>query len=167
MAGSLQRITANLWFDDKAEEAADFYVSIFPHSRVTSVVRYGAEGARASGRPAGSVMTVAFELDGQRFVALNGGPVFTFSPAISLIVNCETQEEVDWYWDKLTAGGQAGQCGWLADRYGLSWQVVPVALQKMLAGKDTVKTEQMMAALIKMKKLDIGELERAFAGRKG
>jgi predicted 3-demethylubiquinone-9 3-methyltransferase (glyoxalase superfamily) len=160
-----QRITPNLWFDDKADEAAAFYVSIFENSRVTAVVRYGAEGARASGRPAGSVMTVAFELDGQMFLALNGGPVFAFSPAISLIVNCDSQEEVDRYWDRLSAGGQVGQCGWLTDKYGVSWQVVPAALEKMLASKDAEKTERMMAALIRMKKLDIGELEQAFSGR--
>ena len=127
-----QRITPFLWFDDQAEEAARFYVSIFKDSRITSVVRYDDAAAKASGRPKGSVMTVAFELDGQRFTALNGGPHFKFTEAISLVVNCETQEEVDHFWGKLSAGGQEVQCGWLKDRYGVSWQVVPIILIEML-----------------------------------
>ncbi len=128
-----QKITPFLWFDDQAEEAAKFYTSIFPNSKIFNVARYDEAGAKASGRPAGSAMTVEFELEGQKFVALNGGPVFKFTEAISFVVNCESQEEVDKYWEKLTEGGEEGQCGWLKDKFGLSWQIVPTALSDMLS----------------------------------
>lgn len=133
-----------MWFDSQAEEAANFYVSIFSdrpgsdgkNSRIVTVTRYGDAGAKAAGRPKGSVMTVVFELDGQEFLGLNGGPLFTFSPAISFIVNCETEQEVDWFWERLSAGGKTDQCGWLTDKYGVSWQIVPTVLGEMLQDKD-------------------------------
>ncbi len=161
-----QRITPCLWFDDQGEEAAQFYTSIFKNSKIVTVARYGEVGKESHGRPPGSVMTVAFELDGQAFLALNGGPVFKFNEAISLTVNCETQEEVDYYWEKLSAGGdeKAQMCGWLKDKYGLSWQVVPTVLPKLMSDPDTEKSGRAMAAMLKMKKIDIGELERAVAG---
>jgi predicted 3-demethylubiquinone-9 3-methyltransferase (glyoxalase superfamily) len=159
-----QRITPFLWFDHQAEEAAAFYVSIFDHSRITSVNRYDDEGSRAAGRLKGSVMTVAFELDGQQFTALNGGPHFKFTEAISLVVHCQTQEEVDHFWEKLSAGGQEVQCGWLKDRFGLSWQVVPKILPELLMNKDPQKAQRAMAAMLKMKKLDIAALKRAAEG---
>ena len=159
-----QRITPFLWFDQQAEEAANFYVSIFKNSRVDSIARYDEEGAKAAGRPAGSVMTVAFELDGQDFTALNGGPHFKFTPAISLVVHCETQDEVDHFWEKLSAGGQEVQCGWLTDRYGVSWQVVPTVLLEMLQDKDPEKAERVMVAMLKMTKIDIAALKRAYEG---
>jgi predicted 3-demethylubiquinone-9 3-methyltransferase (glyoxalase superfamily) len=156
----MQKITPNLWFDDQAEEAARFYTSVFKNSKIKTITRYGNSGAQASGRPKGSVMTVAFEIEGQEFVALNGGPLFKFSEAISFIVNCETQKEIDELWAKLTqGGGQPGPCGWLKDRYGLSWQVVPTALNKLMG--DEKKSERVMAALLKMSKLDIEALEKA------
>jgi predicted 3-demethylubiquinone-9 3-methyltransferase (glyoxalase superfamily) len=159
-----QRITPFLWFDDRAEEAAGFYVSIFRDSRIKGISRYSVEAARASGRPKGSVMTVAFELDGQDLTALNGGPIFKFTEAISLVVNCETQEEVDHFWTKLSAGGQEVQCGWLKDKFGISWQVVPIALMEMLGDKDPARSQRVMAAMLKMKKIDIEPLRRAYAG---
>ena len=164
--GRIQRITPCLWFDDQAEEAAAFYTSIFPNSRVVAISRYGEAGREIHDRPAGTVMTVAFELDGQRFTALNGGPVFTFNEAISLQVHCETQAEVDHYWEKLSAGGDPGaqQCGWLKDRYGASWQVVPAVLPEMLADPESEGSQRAMEAMLEMKKLDIATLERAFAG---
>ena len=162
-----QKISVCLWFDDQAEEAVNFYVSVFKNSRIGSLTRYDEEGAKAAGRPVGSVMTVAFELDGQEFVALNGGPVFTFTEAISLIVNCETQAEVDAFWTKLSAGGQEVQCGWLKDRFGLSWQIVPTILPEMLRDKDPEKARRVMAAMLKMKKIDIATLKRAYEGRSG
>ena len=164
--GRVQRITPCLWFDDRAEEAAAFYTSIFPNSRVVAISRYGEAGREIHGRPAGTVMTVAFELDGQRFTALNGGPVFTFNEAISLQVHCETQAEVDHYWEKLSAGGDPGaqQCGWLKDRFGASWQVVPAVLPEMLADPESEGSQRAMEAMLTMKKLDIATLERAFAG---
>src|SRR5918999_295275 len=131
MPGTVQRISVCLWFDGQAEEAVDFYVSIFKNSRVRGLTRYDEEGARVAGRPKGSVMTVDFELDGQPFVALNGGPLFTFTEAISLVVSCQTQAEVDTFWTRLSAGGQEVQCGWLKDRYGVSWQIVPTVLPEM------------------------------------
>jgi len=160
----MQKITPFLWFDTQAEEAANFYISIFGNSKIVSVARYGEEGARASGRPKGSAMTVAFQLDGQDFVALNGGPHFKFTEATSFVVNCETQEEVDHYWEKLAAGGdeKAQQCGWLKDKYGLSWQIVPVAMIKMLQDKDPKKSGRVMAAMLKMKKIDIGTLQQVY-----
>ena len=162
MAKGLQRITPFLWFDHQAEEAAAFYVSVFDDSRIESVSRYDEEGARASGRPAGSVMTVAFTLDGQRFVALNGGPTVTFTEAISFVVNCQTQAEVDRFWEKLGAGGQEVQCGWLKDRFGVAWQVVPTVLVEMLQDRDPARAKRVMAAMLLMKKIDIAGLRRAY-----
>jgi predicted 3-demethylubiquinone-9 3-methyltransferase (glyoxalase superfamily) len=159
-----QRITPFLWFDDRAEEAAGFYVSIFQHSRIKGVYRYTHEAAKAAGRPEGSVMTVAFELDGQEFTALNGGPLFKFTEAISLVVNCETQAEVDHFWTKLSAGGQEVQCGWLKDRFGVAWQVVPTALIELIGDKDPARSQRVMAAMLRMKKIDIEPLRRAYAG---
>jgi len=160
-----QKITTFLWFDDQAEEAAHFYVSIFKDSRVTGVMRYDEEGAKVSGRPKGSVMTVAFELGGQQFTALNGGPLYKFTDAISLVVHCENQPEVDHFWETLSAGGEEVQCGWLKDRFGLSWQVVPDVLFEMLQDRDPEKSKRAMAAMLTMKKLDIGVLRKAFEGR--
>jgi predicted 3-demethylubiquinone-9 3-methyltransferase (glyoxalase superfamily) len=160
----MQKITPFLWFDNQAEEAANFYTSIFKNSKIASVARYGEEGAKASGRAKGTAMTVAFQLDGQEFVALNGGPHFKFSEAVSFVVNCKTQEEVDHYWDKLSAGGdeKAQQCGWLKDKYGLSWQIVPDVLSEMLQDKDPKKSGSVMQALLQMKKLDIKILKQAY-----
>jgi predicted 3-demethylubiquinone-9 3-methyltransferase (glyoxalase superfamily) len=156
-----QRITTFLWFDKEAEEAAKFYTSIFRNSKIVTVARYGEAGPG----PKGSVMTVAFELDGQQFTALNAGPQFKFTEAISLVVNCETQEEVDEYWRKLSEGGQESQCGWLKDRYGLSWQVVPTALPRLLQDPDPQKAKRVMEAMLQMKKIDIARLEKAAAAR--
>lgn len=157
MSSRLQRITPFLWFDDQAEQAVAFYTSVFDKSRITETTRYDAAAAQASGRPEGSAMTVAFELEGQPFVALNGGPIFTFNPAVSFVVNCESQAQVDYFWDALSAGGdpQAQQCGWLKDRYGLSWQVVPTALPELL------KRPAAMQAMLQMKKIDLEALRRA------
>jgi len=164
-----QRITPCLWFDDQAEEAAEYYCSIFKNSKIVSVARYGKAGREIHGKPAGTVMTVAFELDGQAFTALNGGPIFKFTEAISLQVHCETQEEVDYYWEKLSAGGdkKAQQCGWLKDKYGASWQVVPRALIEMLQDADSAKSQRAMKAVLQMKKFDIDELRRAYGGSGG
>ncbi len=167
MRKALQRITPFLWFDHQAEEAAKFYVSIFKDSRITSVARYDDAAAKAAGRPKGSVMTVAFELDGQELTALNGGPVFKFTEAISLVVNCQTQEEVDHFWSELSAGGQDVQCGWLKDRFGVSWQVVPTVLSEMLQDKDPEKSKRVMAAMLKMTKISIEGLRHAYEGRFG
>ncbi len=160
MRKTMQRITPFLWFDTQAEEAVNFYVSIFKNSRIGSIAHYEEEAAKASGRPKGSVMTVAFELDGQEFIALNGGPLFKFTEAISLVVNCETQEEVDHFWKRLTAGGQEVQCGWLKDRFGVSWQIVPTVLGEMLQDKDPGKSRRVMAAMLKMKKINIEALKK-------
>jgi predicted 3-demethylubiquinone-9 3-methyltransferase (glyoxalase superfamily) len=157
----MQRFTPCLWFDDKAEEAAKFYTSIFKNSKIKDIARYGESGAKVSGRPRGSVMTVTFELDGQKFMALNGGPVFTFTPAISFIANCQTQQEVDELWDKLAAGGTIEQCGWLKDKYGVSWQVVPAVLMEMFDDPGSAKFERAMEAVLKMKKIDVAALEQA------
>jgi predicted 3-demethylubiquinone-9 3-methyltransferase (glyoxalase superfamily) len=167
MAKVKQRITPCLWFADEAEEAARFYTGIFKNSRITTVTRYGTAGQEVHGRPPGSVMTVAFELDGQTFTALNGGPIFTFNEAISLQVNCETQDEIDYYWEKLSAGGdlKAQQCGWLKDRYGLSWQVVPKAIDELFEDERSPGAQRAMEAMLQMKKLDIAELQRAYDGR--
>jgi len=165
MRNRMQRITPFLWFDHQAEEAANFYVSIFKNSKVGSMARYDEEGAKAAGRPKGSVMTVAFELDGQEFTALNGGPLFKFTEAMSLVVNCETQEEVDHFWERLSAGGEEVQCGWLKDRFGVSWQVVPTVLIEMLQDKDPQKAKRVMAAMLKMKKISIEPLRQAYEGR--
>jgi len=162
----LKRIAPCLWFDSEGEEAARHYTSIFSNSRIVKIVRYGDAGKEIHRRPAGSVMTVAFELDGQPFTALNGGPVFKFNEAVSLQVNCETQQEIDYYWDKLSLGGDpnAQQCGWIKDKYGLSWQVVPVALEEMLSDTVTERSERVMTALLQMKKLDIAQLKKAYSG---
>ncbi len=158
----MQKITPCLWFDDQAEEAVKFYVSIFPNSKIETVTRYGPAGAEAAGRPERTVMTILFQLAGQEFMALNGGPVFTFSPAISFMVDCKTQEEVDTLWEKLSEGGQVQQCGWLQDRYGVSWQIVPTVLGGMLQDQDTEKSERVMKAMLQMKKIDIHGLEQAY-----
>jgi len=157
----MQKITPCLWFDDQAEEAVNFYVSIFPNSKVGTVTRYGPAGARASGRPEGTVMTITFQLEGQEFLALNGGPEFQFSPALSLMVNCQTQEEVDEFWEKLSDGGQTQQCGWLQDRYGVSWQIVPTALPRLLQAEDTERSERVMEAMLQMDKIDAESLKQA------
>ncbi len=156
----MPKINPFLWFDDKAEEAANFYVSVFPNSRIVEVVRYGDAGPG----PKGSVMTVAFDLDGQRFNALNGGPVFAFTEAISFVVDCKDQAEVDHYWDRLTDGGQPSQCAWLKDRYGVSWQIVPEALIRLLKDPDPAKSQRVMAAMMKMTKIDVAKLEAAYKG---
>ena len=153
----MQTITTCLWFDTEAEEAANFYVSVFKNSQVRNVSRYGEAGPR----PAGMVMTVDFELDGQQFIALNGGPEFSFTEAVSLQVNCETQEDVDRYWSVLSEGGEEGPCGWLKDRYGLSWQIIPIALTELINDPDTAKAQRVMAAMLQMKKIDIAALEAA------
>jgi len=152
-------ITPCLWFDTEGEEAAALYTSVFPSSRITSVSRYGSAGPR----PEGTAMTVEFELDGQKFVALNGGPDFTFSEAISFQVSCETQEDVDHYWSKLGAGGEEGPCGWLKDRFGVSWQIIPTALPRLLGDPDREKSQRVMNAMLQMRKIEVGELERAAA----
>jgi predicted 3-demethylubiquinone-9 3-methyltransferase (glyoxalase superfamily) len=161
-----QRISPCLWFADEAEEAARFYTGIFPNSRITAITRYGTAGHEIHQRPAGSVMTVEFELDGEPFTALNGGPVFRFNEAVSFQVFCETQEEIDHYWEKLGAGGDpnAQQCGWLKDRYGLSWQVVPAGMDRMFADEQSPGAQRAMEAMLGMKKLDIAELQRAYGG---
>jgi len=161
----IQKITPCLWFDDQAEQAAKFYTEVFKNSRIKKISRYGKEGYEIHHRPEGSVMTVEFELDGQALTALNGGPVFKFSEAISFQVDCATQEEVDYYWEKLSEGGdeKAQQCGWLKDKYGLSWQIVPRVLVEMLNDPDAKKSQRVMAALLKMKKIEIETLKRAYA----
>jgi predicted 3-demethylubiquinone-9 3-methyltransferase (glyoxalase superfamily) len=165
MPKTTQKITPFLWFDSQAEEAANFYVSIFKQSRIGAITLYDDEGSKAAGRPKGSVMTVEFELDGQKFTALNGGPLFKFTEAISLVVNCENQREVDHFWDKLSAGGEEVQCGWLKDRFGVSWQVVPTILIELLQDKDPERSRRVMSAMLKMKKLDVDALRKAYDGR--
>jgi predicted 3-demethylubiquinone-9 3-methyltransferase (glyoxalase superfamily) len=155
----MQKITPCLWFDTEGEEAAQFYTSLFPNSRIVDVTRYGSAGPR----PEGSVMTVDFELDGQRFIALNGGPQFKFNEAISLEVDCENQEEVDKYWNALTEGGEEGPCGWLKDKYCVSWQIVPRVLIELISDPDQEKAQRVIAAMLKMQKIEIDELERAAA----
>jgi len=157
----MQKITPFLWFNDNAEEAAKFYTSIFKKSKKKDVTRYGDTGPG----PKGSVMTVAFELEGQEYVALNGGPVFSFSPAISFVVNCRTQAEIDRLWEKLSAGGEKGVCGWLKDKFGVSWQIVPAALPALLNGKSPEKANHVMQAILKMKKIDIATLKKAYSLR--
>ena len=163
---SIQRISPCLWFDDQAEAAARFYTAIFRNSRIVNISRYGEAGREVHGKPPGTVLAVAFELDGHAFTALNGGPVFTFNEAISFQVNCQTQDEVDYYWAKLSEGGdeRAQQCGWLKDKYGVSWQVVPTVLVDMLLDRDVEKSGRAMKAMLGMKKIDIEELRRAYAG---
>ncbi len=158
----MQKITPCLWFDDQAEEAAKFYVSIFKNSKIGNMTRYGEAGATVSGRPKGSVMTVTFEIEGQEFVALNGGPHFTFSEAISLMVKCETQQEIDEMWEELSHGGEEGPCGWLKDKYGLSWQIVSPEWNEMLRDKDVEKSERVMRAILQMTKPDIKALKQAY-----
>ena len=152
-----QRITPNLWFDTEAEEAAGFYVSVFENSRIVNVTHYTEAGPRA----AGMVMTVEFELDGQRFVGINGGPEFTFDEAVSMQINCETQDEVDYYWERLSEGGEEGPCGWLKDRYGLSWQVVPTGMEELFADPDPKRAERAMREMLGMRKIDIAALRSA------
>lgn len=155
----MQKITTFLWFNDKAEEAANFYVSIFKNSKILNASRYGDAGPG----PKGQVMTITFELEGQQFIALNGGPTFSFTPAISLFVNCETQQEVDDLWQKLGAGGREDRCGWLQDKYGLSWQIIPKQLMELMSSKDAEKSKRVMQAMLKMSKIDVDELTRAAA----
>jgi len=157
-----QKITPFLWFDDKAEEAANFYTSIFRNSKIGRVTRYDEESVGPTGRPPGSVMTVEFALEEQEFVALNGGPMFKFTEAISFVVNCGNQEEVDYFWSKLSDGGEESRCGWLKDKFGLSWQVVPTVLTEMLADKDNAKAKRAMHAMLQMDKIDIPTLKRAY-----
>ena len=154
----MQRISPCLWFDNQAEEAVSFYLSIFKNSKIKMMTRYGDAGPG----PRGSVMVVAFELDGVEFIALNGGPVFKFNEAVSLSISCRSQAEVDHYWSKLTAGGAEGQCGWLKDKYGVSWQVVPLQLTELMASTDSPRVKRMTETMFKMKKLDIATLEKAF-----
>jgi predicted 3-demethylubiquinone-9 3-methyltransferase (glyoxalase superfamily) len=154
----MHKITPFLWFDNQAEEAVNFYTSIFRNSRIGSISRYGDAGPG----PAGAVMSVTFQLDGQEFMALNGGPNFSFTPAISFFVNCETQAEVDELWEKLTAGGEEVQCGWLKDKFGLSWQIVPAGLGEMLSSQDAEKSQRAMQAMLQMKKIDIAQIKQAF-----
>ena len=160
------RIRPCLWFADQGEEAARFYTGIFPNSRIVAITRYGEAGFEIHQRPTGSVMTVTFELDGQQFTALNGGPMFTFNEAISLEVHCKDQEEVDYYWERLGEGGDpaARQCGWLKDRCGVSWQIIPTAMERMFEDPESPATQRAMNAMLQMEKLDIHELERAYAG---
>ena len=151
-----------MWFDDQAEEAVKFYTSVFENSKVGRILRYGEEAAEASGRPTGSVLTIEFEIEGQKFVALNGGPQFKFNESVSFVVNWDTQKEVDYYWGKLTAdGGQESACGWLKDKFGLSWQVTPTVLIDMLHGTDSAKAERVMKAMLQMQKIDIEKLKEA------
>jgi len=157
----MQKITPFLWFDGKAEEAMNFYVSIFKNSKTGRITRYGEGGPG----PKGAVMSATFRLDGQEFMALNGGPHFTFSPAISFFVNCKTQEEVDELWEKLSEGGEKGQCGWLKDKYGVSWQIIPTALGEMLSDTDTEKSKRVMKAMLQMNKIDVKSLKQAYEQR--
>jgi len=156
----MQKITPFLWFDDRAEEAVNFYTSIFKNSKVRSISRYGEDVPG----PKGKVITASFQLAGQEFMALNGGPTFTFSPAISFFVNCETQAEVDEFWERLSEGGEKGQCGWLKDKFGVSWQIVPTALGELLNSRDAEKSHRVMQAMLQMGKIDIAGLKRAYAG---
>jgi predicted 3-demethylubiquinone-9 3-methyltransferase (glyoxalase superfamily) len=165
MAIAAQKITPCLWFDTEAEEAANFYISVFRNSRIGSINRYGKAGHEVHGKPAGSVMAVEFEIEGQKFVALNGGPQFKFDEAISFQIHCRTQDEIDHYWNRLTEGGKEVACGWLKDRFGLSWQVVATPLFEMLSDKDPAKTARVTKAFLKMKKFDIEKLRQAFDGR--
>ena len=154
----MQKITPFLWFDNNAEEAANFYVSIFKNSKVLTIARYGDAGPG----PKGTVLTVNFEIDGQKFIALNGGPQFKFTEAVSFVVNCETQEEIDYFWEKLSAGGEKSQCGWLKDKYGLSWQVVPTILGELMGGNAAERSNRVMQAILQMQKLEIEPLKRAY-----
>ena len=157
----MKKITPFLWFDTNAEEAVNFYISIFKNSAVTATTRYNAESAKATGQKDGSFLTIGFNLNGQDFTAINGGPMFKFTEAVSFVVSCETQEEVDHYWNKLTEGGQESQCGWLKDKYGLSWQIVPKQLMQLLQDKDPGRAKRAMHAMLQMKKIDISKLQEA------
>jgi predicted 3-demethylubiquinone-9 3-methyltransferase (glyoxalase superfamily) len=162
----MQKITPFLWFDDQAEEAVNFYTSIFSNSKIGRIFRYTEEAAEKTGRPVGSVLTIEFEIEGQKFVALNGGPQFKFNESVSFVVNCETQDEVNYFWDKLTAdGGEESACGWLKDRFGVSWQITPTVLIDMLHDKDAQKSERVMKAMLQMQKIDIEKLEAAYRGK--
>jgi predicted 3-demethylubiquinone-9 3-methyltransferase (glyoxalase superfamily) len=162
----MQKITPFLWFDDQAEEAANFYTSLFKNSKIDRIFRYTEEAAEKTGRPVGSVLTIEFEIEGQKFVALNGGPLFKFNESISFVINCETQEEVDYFWGKLTAdGGEESACGWLKDKFGLSWQVTPTVLIDMLHDKDPEKAERVMKAMLQMQKIEIPKLKAAYGGK--
>jgi predicted 3-demethylubiquinone-9 3-methyltransferase (glyoxalase superfamily) len=163
---TMQKITSNLWFDKQAEEAANFYVGIFKNAGIIRASRYGKEGQEIHKMPEGTVMTIEFELEGQKFVGLNGGPIFKFTEAVSFIVNCDTQDEVDYYWEKLSEGGdkKSQQCGWLKDKFGLSWQIVPTILADLMVDKDQEKSGRVMKAMLQMKKLDIKILEQAYEG---
>ena len=162
---NMQKITPFLWFDGQAEDAVEFYTSVFKNSKIGRILRYTEEAAENAGRPVGSVLTIEFEIEDQKFVALNGGPLFKFNESVSFVINCETQEEVDYFWDKLTAdGGEESQCGWLKDKYGLSWQIAPVALLRMISDKDSAKATRAMQAMMTMKKIDIAAIEKAHAG---
>jgi predicted 3-demethylubiquinone-9 3-methyltransferase (glyoxalase superfamily) len=154
-----QKISPSLWFDNNAEEAVDFYISVFKNSRISKVIRYG----KAGPGPEGTVLTISFELDGTEFAAINGGPHFTLSPAISFVVKCTTQDEVDYYWERLSAGGHQDQCGWVTDKFGVSWQIEPTILFDMLADPDPAKSQRVMEAMLKMRKIDIEALQRAYA----
>jgi|SRR5579862_8184110 len=164
MAAIRQKVSPCLWFDTQAEEAANFYVSVFKNSRITQISRYGKAGRDVHGKEGGSVMVVEFEIEEQTFTALNGGPHFKFNEAVSFQVMCDTQDEIDHFWSKLSEGGREGQCGWLKDKYGLSWQVVPSALPAMLTGGDEARQDRMMAAVMAMKKFDLEGLKQAYAG---
>lgn len=163
---TMQKITSNLWFDKQAEEAVNYYVSVFKNSRIGRVSHYGKEGFEVHGMPEGTVMTIEFWIEGQQFLALNGGPVFKFNEAISFIVNCDSQDEVNYYWDKLTVGGdaKAQMCGWLKDKFGLSWQIVPTILPELISGTDPEKSQRVMNVILQMKKLDIATLKKAYEG---
>jgi predicted 3-demethylubiquinone-9 3-methyltransferase (glyoxalase superfamily) len=161
----MQKITPFFWFNDNAEKAVKFYTSIFKKSKIGKIARYDEAGEKVAGRPAGSVMTIEFEIEGQDFIALNGGPHFKFNEAVSFVVSCKTQTEVDYYWNKLSAGGKEVQCGWLKDKFGLSWQIVPTILGELMSDKDPVKSQRVMEAMLKMVKLDINKLKAAYAGK--
>ena len=162
----MQKITPFLWFDDQAEDAVNFYTSLFKNSKIVRILRYTEEVAENSGRPVGSVLTIEFEIEGRKFVALNGGPLFKFNESVSFVINCETQEEVDYFWGELTAdGGEESQCGWLKDKFGLSWQVTPTVLIDMLHDKDPEKAERVMKAMLQMQKIEIPKLKAAYGGK--
>ena len=161
----MQKITPCLWYEGKAEEAANFYTSIFKNSKIIETSRYDEASATVSGMPAGSVLTVSFELNGQSFIALNGGPIFKLTEAVSFMIDCKDQEEVDYYWSKLTEGGSESVCGWLKDKYGLSWQVVPSQLNKFLSDPDPVKAGRVMKEMLEMKKIIVADLEKAYGGK--
>ena len=162
----MQKITPFLWFNDKAEEAANFYVSIFKNAKILSVTHYGAQAAKASGQPEGSVMTVEFELEGQKFTAINGGDYFKLSGAVSFVINCQNQEEVDYFWEKLSEGGEAGVCGWINhDKFGVTWQVTPTILLEYINGPDQEKAQRAMVAMLKMSKIDIQTIKDAYEGK--